>query len=518
MENMRNSQAQTQNQEHVQVMVAIPTNIAIGESLAKSDDELIKEINEELEMNPALEKKDDVDSATDSEVESTDGESGTDSESTDGKDDYRDSYDEEDRDPYAGGNSGSDSNYDDLDDVQDRYYDGEGGAAASSDYGWVSGEETLSEHLEGQLMQFDFTPTQETIAHYVIGSLDPAGRLPVSNYQLQTSLLRDEDLEVSEKEIEHVVNKIKTLDPIGVGARDLRECLLLQLGVLSRAKGGLYTKAYDMVDRYLEDLAKKKFERIMRSLKIDETEMDKVHKIIQRLDPKPGLQYSSGALATASNIVKADIKVAYDEENDSIVIESLNRIPALQVSESYRLVSQSKAASASEKQVKKVATDYLSRATKFMEIIRNRQTILMKVVRAIAMHQIKYFKSLDECDLAPLKLREIAAEVGVDVSMVSRATKDRYIETENGCVPLKLFFSEGLSTTTEGEDASQRRLVKEIEKIIAGEDPTKPLTDEKITKILKEKGFKIERRTVAKYRETFLKLPVASKRRRLVLA
>ena len=256
----------------------------------------------------------------------------------------------------------------------------------------------------------------------------------------------------------------------------------------------------------------------MRSLKIDETEMDKVHKIIQRLDPKPGLQYSSGALATVSNIVKADIKVTYDEENDSIVIESLNRIPALQVSESYRLVSQSKAASASEKQVKKVATDYLSRATKFMEIIRNRQTILMKVVRAIAMHQIKYFKSLDECDLAPLKLREIAAEVGVDVSMVSRATKDRYIETENGCVPLKLFFSEGLSTTTEGEDASQRRLVKEIEKIIAGEDPTKPLTDEKITKILKEKGFKIERRTVAKYRETFLKLPVASKRRRLVLA
>ena len=137
----------------------------------------------------------------------------------------------------------------------------------------------------------------------------------------------------------------------------------------------------------------------------------------------------------------------------------------------------------------------------------------MRITRAIAMRQVEYFRTLDERSVKPLTMREVAEDVGVDVSMVSRATKERFIETENGCVSLRLFFSEGLSVGENGEDASQRRMLNEIKEIIGSEDKTHPYTDQEIADLLTGKGYQISRRTVAKYREDKLRLPVANRRR-----
>lgn len=194
------------------------------------------------------------------------------------------------------------------------------------------------------------------------------------------------------------------------------------------------------------------------------------------------------------------------------MVESLNHIPQLQVAESYRLASRSKDI-AKEGEQKRVITNYVRQADKFIDIIKNRQSILMRITRAIAMRQVEYFKTLDERSVKPLTMREVAEDVGVDVSMVSRATKERFIETENGCVSLRLFFSEGLSVGENGEDASQRRMLNEIKEIIGSEDKTHPYTDQEIADLLTGKGYQISRRTVAKYREDKLRLPVANRRR-----
>ena len=194
------------------------------------------------------------------------------------------------------------------------------------------------------------------------------------------------------------------------------------------------------------------------------------------------------------------------------MVESLNQIPQLQVAESYRLASRSKDI-AKEGEQKRVITNYVRQADKFIDIIKNRQSILMRITRAIAMRQVEYFRTLDERSVKPLTMREVAEDVGVDVSMVSRATKERFIETENGCVSLRLFFSEGLSVGENGEDASQRRMLNEIKEIIGSEDKTHPYTDQEIADLLTGKGYQISRRTVAKYREDKLRLPVANRRR-----
>lgn len=509
MAKVGNSQTQGQNQTQEQIMVAIPINIAIGEYLSKSDDEVLKQINDEIEENPALER------VSDDGADANENMPGNEDESTDNKGET-DSDSETDNDYLQPEQTDNHTDYDSSDyDPDDSHDDDSDYGRSGGDIGWVSREETLEEHLLAQIYQFHFTPDQEAIAKYVIGSLDDAGRLLDSTYKIQNNMLR-EGLDVSDDDVKYVVAKIKMLDPLGVGAADLRECLMIQLNVLRHAKGGLYDKAYDVVDRYIEDLGKKKYDKIMRSLHLSTEEMKKVEEIILKLDPKPGAQYAGNSMGLHSGYVKADLRVWYDAENDAIVVESLNRIPSLQVAESYRVAGQSKGGNTKERQQKKVINNYVARAAKFIDIIKNRQSILMRMTKAIAMRQIEYFKTLNEHDVKPLTMREVAEDVGVDVSMVSRATKDRFIETENGCVPLRLFFSEGLTVGENGEDASQRRMLNEIKAIIDSEDNKNPYTDQEIADLLTDKGFQISRRTVAKYRESKLKLPVASRRRRLV--
>lgn len=505
MAGVGNSQSQSQNQKQEQRMVAIPTNIAIGECLSKSDDELLKQINDELEVNPALEKVSDEESGDDENISGSEGDSDNDSDNANDKSGDDDSYLKGEDMQSDGRTDYSDYDPDDSHDP-DPGYGGSGG-----DLAWASTEETLEEHLLAQIFQFEFTPDQEAIAKYVIGSIDGMGRLHDSVHRIQDNMLR-EGHDVSIDDVQLVVKKIKMLDPLGVGAADLRECLMIQLEALRRIKGGLYDKAYVVVDKYIDDLGKKKYDKIRRSLSLTTDEMKQIERIITKLDPKPGRRYAETSMSVQAGYVRADLKVWYDEENESIVVESLNHIPQLQVAESYRLASRSKDI-AKEGEQKRVIANYVRQADKFIDIIKNRQSILMRITRAIAMRQVEYFRTLDERSVKPLTMREVAEDVGVDVSMVSRATKERFIETENGCVSLRLFFSEGLSVGENGEDASQRRMLNEIKEIIGSEDKTHPYTDQEIADLLTGKGYQISRRTVAKYREDKLRLPVANRRR-----
>ena len=358
----------------------------------------------------------------------------------------------------------------------------------------------LYDHLHDQIALLRLEPRQIIIAEEIIGNIDESGFLTCPLEQVVESLndllegeeSKNPDLEVippfTLEEVEQVLRTIQGLDPAGIGARDLRECLLLQLNDVHEEAG----LVYDIVDKHFEQLVNHRWAEISKELGVSPRDVQTAADGIAKLDPKPGLQYSSGE----GNYIIADL-VVEKIDNDYIVFHNDTALPRLRLSRSYREVAQDKAKFKGEN--KEFISNKLNNANWMLQAIEQRRQTMLKVMNFIVNRQRDFFEEGIE-HLKPLTLREVAEVISMHESTVSRVTNQKYVQTPRGVLPLKFFFSSGLSTDS-GEDVSARGIKARIEKLVNDEDPKKPLTDQAIVDILKREGINIARRTVAKYRD-----------------
>jgi RNA polymerase sigma-54 factor len=354
----------------------------------------------------------------------------------------------------------------------------------------------LYDHLHDQTALLRLEPRQIVITEEIIGNIDDDGFLSCSLEQIQESLRLfqesgeaaragfEEEEPFTLEEIERTLKIVQGLDPAGIAARDLRECLLLQLDALEMKE----TLVYRIVDRFFVQLVNHRWAEISKELGVSPREVQEAADEIAKLDPKPGLQYSAG---------EGNYLVVEKVDSEYIVFHNDTALPRLRLSRSYREIAQDKSKFKGEN--KEFISNKLNNANWMLQAIEQRRQTMLKVMNFIVDRQRDFFEDGIE-HLKPLTLREVAEVINMHESTVSRVTNQKYAQTPRGVLPLKFFFSSGLSTDS-GEDVSARGIKARIEKLVADEDPKKPLTDQAIVDILKREGINIARRTVAKYRD-----------------
>jgi RNA polymerase sigma-54 factor len=465
-----------------------PQQIQLMKLLQVPTMELDQRIKQEIEENPALE------------------------EGTDEQDDEFDNSDEFDDD-----NDGEEefdlSDYLD-DDVAD--YKTQANNSSKDDEERViplSGEQSFQEKLTEQLHLLDLDDNEFTIADILIGNLDESGYLNRDLEAIVDDLAFAMNIETNEKEVEEILMLIQELDPAGVGARNLQECLLLQI---NRKQDGDIVRftAKKILENHFEEFTKKHYDKIAKKLEIEDEDLKEAIDEILKLNPKPG-----GSMRESAKNYQQIIPDFMLFENDGRLELSINgrNAPELKVSKEYESMLRSYAEGAKSSKADKEALTFvrqkLDGAKWFIDAIKQRQQTLLLTMDAIRHYQEAYFLTGDETKLKPMILKDIADMVGLDISTISRVANSKYVQTNFGIYPLKYFFSESLSTES-GEEVSTREVKKILSDAIDGEDKRNPLTDEKLMELLNEKGYNIARRTVAKYREQ-LNLPVARMRKEL---
>jgi RNA polymerase sigma-54 factor len=452
--------------------------------------ELDQRIKQEIEENPALEE---------------------------GNDSEDDDYDNDEHDDDF------DDNNDDLDFDISEYIDEEG-----SDYKTrvnntskdeeervipLSGEQSFQERLTEQLHLLYLDDEQFLIADTIIGNLDESGYLKREVEAIVDDLAFSANITTTEARVEEVLQVIQELDPAGVGARDLQECLLIQI---RRRQDGNITRhtAKIILEEFFEEFTKKHYDRIIKKLEIDDQDLKEAIDEILKLNPKPGGSMKESA-KNHQQIVP-DFMLAETDGRLELSLNSRNA-PELKVSKEYeqmlRNYAEGAKTSKSDKEALVFVKQKLDGAKWFIDAIRQRQQTLLLTMDAIMRYQYEYFLTGDETNLKPMILKDIAEIVGLDISTISRVANSKYVQTNFGIYPLKYFFSESLSTDS-GEEVSTREVKTILSDAITAEDKRKPLTDEKLMELLKDKGYNIARRTVAKYREQ-LNIPVARMRKEL---
>lgn len=351
------------------------------------------------------------------------------------------------------------------------------------------------------------------LAEQLIGSLDEDGYLRRPLPAIVNDLAFSQNISTHSEELEKILEKIQQLDPAGVGARDLQECLLLQLKRKDKNLHPEVDLAIRLIRDYMGDFIKKHYEKLMRSLKVTEDELRSAIQLITRLNPKPGESSSS---MKGQYIVPDFILVETEDGGFDVHLNSRNA-PELKISRSYmetmKTYEKSENPTKELKDTVQFIKQKLDGAKWFIDSIKQRQNTLLTTMRAILKYQREFFEDGDETKLKPMILKDIADEVNLDVSTISRVANSKYVQTDFGIIPLKFFFSEGI-TTADGEEVSNKEVKKILKDAIEAEDKSKPLPDEKLMEILKDKGYNIARRTVAKYREQ-LNIPVARLRKQL---
>lgn len=376
----------------------------------------------------------------------------------------------------------------------------------------IAVQSSFFESLQQQLDLLDMDEKDLLIGQQIIGSLDDDGYLRRPVTSLIDDLAFSQNVMSEETEVENMLKVIQSFDPAGVGARDLQECLLIQLRKKD-TDNPVIRKAIQIVENYLEEFTRKHYDKLERVLGISSEELrDIIHEIL-KLNPKPG---DSGAVSGKQLHIIPDFHIA---NNDGILILTLNsrNAPELRISKSYQEMFEHYDKAAQKDKKMKEAVQFvkqkLDSAKWFIDAIKQRQQTLLKTMNAIMNYQYEYFLTGDERQLRPMILKDIADRIDMDISTVSRVANSKYVQTEFGTFLLKSFFSEAIQTDT-GEEVSNKEVKKILEECIANEDKRKPLADEKLTDILKEKGYSIARRTVAKYREA-MNIPVARLRKQL---
>ena len=376
----------------------------------------------------------------------------------------------------------------------------------------ITNESTLIDYLSEQISEHDLSEKQQTIADYIIGNIDDNGYLTRSVEAISDDIVFQMGIEVDEDEIQSVLQMIRDLDPAGIGAKDLRDCLLLQLERLPGSDDNLL--AYKIIDCYFPEFSEKHYDRIITALKTDKGGFRRALEVILSLNPKPGSLYGGGDNSKAQHIIP-DFSVEVD--GDNITLTLLNNIPELQIEESFQAmyddISVKRVRNRSEEEANRFVKDKYESAATFIKMLKQRQVTLFSIMRAILERQKQFFLTEDESLLRPMVLKDIASDTGYDLSVVSRATSGKYVMTQGGIYPLKFFFNEGIRHES-GEDVSSREIQSALKEIIEGEDKKKPYSDEVLCTLLNKRGYEIARRTIAKYRER-MGFPVARLRKEL---
>ena len=372
---------------------------------------------------------------------------------------------------------------------------------------------SFHQSLQSQLSTFSLTDDEKSIAEFLVGSVDDSGYIRRDLIDLVDDLAFTQNVFTTEEAVEKVLLKVvQTMDQIGVGARDLKECLVIQL----KAKEENINRvlAIKILETAFDHFVKKHYNKLLEKFTIDEEALKNVIAEISKLNPKPGSSYAGNNKIAEQIVPDFSIKIL-DGELD-LTLNSRNA-PELHVSKEYNNMlkgyQESTEKSKSQKDAVMFIKQKLDAAKWFIDAIKQRQQTLLVTMNAIMHYQYEYFLTGDERKLRPMILKDIADTINMDVSTVSRVANSKYVSTPYGTKLIKVFFSESMKND-QGEDVSTREIKKILETVISEEDKRKPLTDDKLSLLLKEKGYPIARRTVAKYREQ-LDIPVARLRKEI---
>ena len=371
---------------------------------------------------------------------------------------------------------------------------------------------SFTEQLTDQLNTFPLEEENYLIAKFLIGSIDDSGYIRRPLLDLTDDLAFTQNIYTDIETIERALKVVQQLDPAGVGARDLQECLLIQLKRKSQSPNT--EMAARIIENAFEKFTKKHYLKLQKKFNINETQLKNAIQEIGRLNPKPGSSYTNN-LRSVDHVVP-DFTIQIVEGELNLTLNARNA-PELHISKSYNEMLLGYKASKEKSKAQKEAVQFIKQkldaAKWFIDAIRQRQQTLYLTMSAIMQYQKAYFLSGDEEQLRPMILKDIADEIEMDISTVSRVANSKYVNTPYGTKLIKEFFSESM-TNDQGEEVSTREIKSILKTVIVEEDKKKPLTDEKLAKILKEKGYPIARRTVAKYREQ-LDFPVARLRKEI---
>ncbi len=372
---------------------------------------------------------------------------------------------------------------------------------------------SFHQSLKNQLNTFTLDDEERAIAEFLVGSIDDSGYIRREIIDLVDDLAFTANVFTTEEKVIKVLKKVvHKLDPLGVGARDLKECLIIQLKTKDKTK--FRSLSIEILENAFDHFVKKHYKKLQEKFNISEEELKEVNKEISKLNPKPGSSYAGNNKIAEQIVPDFSIKLI-DGELD-LTLNSRNA-PELHVSREYNNMlkgyQESTVKSKSQKDAVYFIKQKLDAAKWFIDAIRQRQQTLLVTMNTIMHYQYEYFLTGDERKLKPMILKDIADKIDMDVSTVSRVANSKYVSTPYGTKLIKEFFSESMKND-QGEDVSTKEIKKILETVIAEENKKKPLTDEKLAGILKEKGYPIARRTVAKYREQ-LDLPVARLRKEI---
>lgn len=385
------------------------------------------------------------------------------------------------------------------------------GKDARPDYVTFSVKESFFFNLREQLSFKNLSKQDSDIAYFIVGSLDEDGYLRRDLDSLMDDLAFRAGINCEREDVERMLKVVQSLDPPGVGARDLRECLLLQLKAANQTPQ--VRLATDILTKDFDAFASKHYNKIMQSRGIGEDDMKAVLKVILRLNPAPGGSVADSYADVTEQIVP-DFVLKDDDGEVSFIMPRFN-IPEIRINKKYAAMLEN-ARGGSDREKKEAASfvkEKMDSAKWFVEALKQRQNTLSKTMQAIIDFQRVFFETGDETKLKPMILEDIAKVTGFDISTISRVVNSKYIETPYKIYPLKYFFSEGLMNKA-GEEVSTRELKTVLKQIVDAEDKHKPLTDEQLVSELSAKGYNVARRTIAKYRDQ-LGIPLARLRKEL---
>jgi RNA polymerase sigma-54 factor len=481
-----------QRLEHKLLQKLSPQQIQLMKLIQIPTMELDQRIKQELEENPVLEEGLDEDQEEKFEDD-------------DNYDDFEDSRSESEKEIDIDDYLSDDSDY--KTSVNNK------GADDDEYHVPLSQELSFHERLTEQIHLRYLSEKQKTIAEIIVGNIDDDGYLSRPLVSIVDDLAFSMNISVTEEEVEEVLEIVQDCDPAGVGARDLKECLILQLERKSGANLARHT-ALTILEDYFDEFTKKHYARIAQKLELTEDDLkDAIDQII-KLNPKPG--NSMKEAQKDMSVITPDFVIYENEGKLELTLNSRNA-PDLKVSKGYENMMRGYAEGAHQSKSDKEALTFIKQkldsAKWFIDVIKQRQNTLFITMSAIMDYQRQYFLTGDETKLRPMILKDIADLVGMDISTISRVANSKYVQTNFGVFALKYFFSESLSTDS-GEEVSSREVKKILSEAIENEKKKKPLTDDRLAELLKENGYNIARRTVAKYREQ-LNIPVARLRKEL---
>lgn len=474
-----------------------PQQIQLMKLLQVPTAQLEQRVKEELESNPALEEGSneseefDIQEPENSQVEEKDEQVATDELEDIDLSEY---YEDDDIPDYKT----QSSNYSSDDD--DKEYP-------------VSVQNTFHEFLVDQVGLLNLNEKEEKIAHQVVGSIDDDGYLRRDVESIVDDLAFGQNIIASVDEVNDIILKIQQFDPPGVGAQTLQECLFIQLEKAD--ENVIIRKAKLIIDKYFDSFTKKHYDKLQKQLDLEEDELKIVLDEILKLNPKPGSAYASSS--KVQQYITPDFFITNKNGELELTLNGRNA-PELSVSRDYKDMLEAydksdNSKTSNEKQAVLFIKQKIDAARWFIDAIQQRQQTLLKTMQALLKKQYDFFVSGDETKLKPMILKDIAEMTNLDISTISRVANSKYVQTEFGVYPLKYFFSESISTES-GEEVSTREVKSILSDLINEEDKKKPLSDQKLMEELKDKGYNIARRTVAKYREQ-LGIPVARLRKEL---